>query len=346
MVCGKTQQFHCDCPTKCKFKTVRKQRRKMSAIIKISEYSDWLRDLKQQIKTGRNNPLGLHLSVEKNVSNRTCIPLGMQPDDNHLLTNKGMHSCGMRMIYSAFSTERDIPNGMQYNNKQSNIMSKTFTEELIKRYEIACTENKGQAEYYCCVSSNGKIIPRSLKLDSKYVFCNVKYEKEKSKNNVILEYKLAAFLIKKALEDENWLLPIKGKKWRLLDAERNFADVDISEENKGKGKRLDILAYEEETKSYIVIELKVNRAFTTADNELRCYTDTIEKMMNEANNVYSVKAENVKGYIVWNAPKGNRNPIDNQWGMIEYDIDVLKDGVEKLEFLIKTEPTFIKKEKL
>jgi len=224
-------------------------------------------------------------------------------------------------------------------------MSKTFTEELIKKYEIACSENKGQAKYYYCASST-KIIPRILNLKHDYVFCDKKHENKTDKKNNIWEYKLAAFLVKKALEDENWLLPIKGKKWKLLDAERNFADADISEENKGKGKRLDILAYEEETKSYIVMELKVNRAFTTADNELRCYTDTIEKMMNEANNVYSVKSENVKGYIVWNAPKGNRNPIDNQWGMIEYDIDVLKDDVEKLEFLIKTEPTSIKKEKL
>jgi len=59
----------------------------MNSIIKISEYSDWLRDLKQQIKTGQNNPLGLHLSVEKNVPNQPCIPLGMQPDNNHLIIN-------------------------------------------------------------------------------------------------------------------------------------------------------------------------------------------------------------------------------------------------------------------
>ena len=88
----------------------------MNTTIEISEYSKWLRDLKQQIKTGQNNPLGLRLSVEKNVPNQPCIPLGMQPDNNHLLTNRGMHSIGMRMIYSDFSTERDIPLGMQYNN--------------------------------------------------------------------------------------------------------------------------------------------------------------------------------------------------------------------------------------
>jgi len=59
----------------------------MNTIIKISGYSNWLRDLKQQIKTGRNNPLGLRLSVEKNVPNRPCIPLGMQLDNNHLIIN-------------------------------------------------------------------------------------------------------------------------------------------------------------------------------------------------------------------------------------------------------------------
>ena len=151
---------------------------------------------------------------------------------------------------------------------------------------------------------------------------------------MILEYKLAAFLIKKALEKKNWLLPIDDKEWRLLDAERSFAE-DVS--NQGKGKRLDILAYEEKTKSYIILELKINRAFTTANNELTCYTDTINNLMDDANNFYSVKAQKVKGYIVWNAPKGKRKEIDNKWGMIEYDIDILKNDVGKLEFSIKEE---------
>ena len=216
-------------------------------------------------------------------------------------------------------------------------MSKTFTEKLRKKYLTACDKNKGQEEYYHCASST-KIIPRILNLKHDYVFCDKKHETKTGKKNEILEYKLAAFLVKKASEDENWLLPIKFKEWRLLDAERNFADADISEENKGKGKRLDILAYEEKTKSYIILELKISRALTKADEELKCYTNTIKKWIDDANNVYSVNAENIKGYIVWNAPNGERKKIENQWGIIEYDIEFLKNDVEKLEFSIKTEP--------
>lgn len=213
-------------------------------------------------------------------------------------------------------------------------MSQTFNKELIKKYENACTENKGQAKYYHCASST-KIIPRILNLKHNYVFCDKKHENKTDKRNRILEYKLAAFLVKKALEDENYLLPIKGKKWKLLDAERNFADADISEENKGKGKRLDILAYEEKTKSYIILELKINRAFAKANRELKCYTDTIKTWIKNADDVYSVKAVNVKGYIVWNAPRGKEKPKEkNQWEIIEYDIDVLRDNVENLEFTI------------
>jgi hypothetical protein len=96
--------------------------------------------------------------------------------------------------------------------------------------------------------------------------------------------------------------------------------------------------YEEKTKSYIVLELKINRAFAKADKELECYTDTIKKWIDDANDLYDVKAENVKGYIVWNAPERICKEIKNQWGMIEYDIDVLKKDVEKLEFSIVTDP--------
>ena len=214
-------------------------------------------------------------------------------------------------------------------------MSTTFTEKLKKKYVTACDKNNEQAKYYYCASST-KITPRILNLKHDYVFCDKKHEKKTDKKNEILEYKLAAFLVKKALENENWLLPIKGKEWRLLDAERNFAREDVSEENKDNGKRLDILAYEEKTKSYIVLELKINRAFAKANKELKCYTDTINKWKSYANDVYSVEAENIKGYIVWNTPKGKEKPIDeNQWEMIEYDIDVLKNDVEKLEFSTK-----------
>ena len=213
-------------------------------------------------------------------------------------------------------------------------MSTTYTKKLKDDYSIALEKNKGQAEVYHCVSPQG-IIPRNLDLASDYVFCDIKHKDNMPKANVIKEYKLAAFLIKKALESESWLLPIRGKEWKLLDSERTFAKPDLSD--KGKGKRLDILAYEEKTNSYIVLELKVERDFSKANKELECYTDTIKKQIEAVNEFYSVDANNVKGYIVWNATERTRRKIENKWGIIEYDIDVLNKDVDKLEFSIITE---------
>ena len=213
-------------------------------------------------------------------------------------------------------------------------MSSTFTKKLKDDYTIAFEKNKGQSEVYHCVSSQG-IVPRNLDLASDYVFCDIKHKDNMPKANIIKEYKLAAYLIKKALESENRLLPISGKEWKLLDSERTFAEPDLSD--KGEGKRLDILAYEEKTNSYIVLELKVKRDFSKANKELECYTDTIKKQIETVNEFYSVEANNVKGYILWNATEGTRRKLENKWGIIEYDIDVLNKDLDKLEFSIITE---------
>ena len=69
----------------------------MDEIIKHSEYHDWLRNLKQQIKTGQVKaalsvkqkhtqsciPSGMHLSVKTKTRPKPCIPLGMQPINKH-----------------------------------------------------------------------------------------------------------------------------------------------------------------------------------------------------------------------------------------------------------------------
>ncbi len=82
----------------------------------------------------------------------------------------------------------------------------TFTKKLKEYYENACKKSKEQANYYS-VSSKG-IIERSLDLKSDYVFCDIKHKDKEPKRNKIKEYKLQAFMIKRALKDENWFLSI------------------------------------------------------------------------------------------------------------------------------------------
>lgn len=211
-------------------------------------------------------------------------------------------------------------------------MSKTFTEKAKKNYEKACDENKGQHKFYFCATS-GATTKRTLDLNSPYVFCT--RWPEKNKNNEIKEYKLAAFMVREALKETNYLLPIEGKEWVLLDAERKFAKDDLSEV--GDGQRLDLLAYEKKTKTYIVLELKISRALAKADRELSRYTSTIEKHIKIINEFYSVDAENVKGYIVW---PSNPNPSKNDkpWGLIEYNSEKLED-IENLKFDLIKDPS-------
>ncbi|MBP2657111.1 MAG: hypothetical protein H6Q69_143 [Firmicutes bacterium] len=214
-------------------------------------------------------------------------------------------------------------------------MSKTFTNKAKKRYEKSCEANKGQNEFYYCATSTG-VTKRNLDLNSEYVFCQSC--PEESKNNTIKEYKLQAFMIKTALKEAKHLLPIKGKEWVFLDAERNFAKDDLSEV--GNGRRLDILAYDESSMTYIVLELKSKRDSTSddvADRELLRYVSTIENHIEKANEFYSANAQNVKGYIVW---PSNKNPEKNDkpWGLIEYEENFL-DDIENLNFKLIKEPS-------
>ena len=214
-------------------------------------------------------------------------------------------------------------------------MSKTFTSERKEFYEIASEKNKGQDAIYYCSTSDG-ITERCLNLKSDYVFCEKCLAEDKK--NEIKEYRLQAFLVKEALKNETRLLPIKNKNWILLDAERRLEPEDRSGE--GQGQRFDILAFENETQTYIVLELKINRDFAAANPELRCYTSTIQKHIEDVNDFYGRnRAEKVKGYIVWNSITGTPRQIDNPWGLIEYDKTFLeKDKFESIKFDVIKEP--------
>lgn len=218
-------------------------------------------------------------------------------------------------------------------------MSETFTDDLKEEYEKACESNKGQHQYYFCATSE-RTTARILNLNHPFVFCNRDYEQMEGKNNNLKEYKLAAYIVKEALKDQNGLLPIKGKRWKLLDAERKFAKADLCK--RGDGQRLDLLAYDEDEQCYIVLELKVERDLMKKSNgahsELLEYTGTMENNRTEANTIYSVEAQKVKGYIVWPGVKKPKK-YDKPWGLIEYDKAKLDDNIETLTFAIIREPS-------
>ena len=121
------------------------------------------------------------------------------------------------------------------------IISETFTSELGKRYKEAWKETENSCDVFCCATAD-YTTDRNLDLSSGLVFCEEKTGGTKIKRK---EYRLQAYLIKKALNNGKYL-QIGNKKWLLLDAERTFAGNDIKAANnnsiKAQGrKRLDIL---------------------------------------------------------------------------------------------------------
>ena len=224
-------------------------------------------------------------------------------------------------------------------------MSQTFRAGRPKKeYNDAYGKNKGQTEVYHCATAK-YITKRYLDLHSQYPFCEK--QPDAKKKNKIIEYKIEALMAKKALSNEDWLLPIDSKKWRLLDAERNFAKADLAE--KGKGQRLDILAYETDTKSFVVLELKAPgdkqpEKIACAETELKTYTGAIRKHRVAANKFYSmaedrleIEATQVKGYIVCSSGEA----VDNKqtpWGIITYDGALVKNEIGKLKFSVVKEP--------
>lgn len=164
----------------------------------------------------------------------------------------------------------------------------TYSQKLHKNYIRAQQSNQEEGDiYYCATPSD--ITQRSLDLSNRYVFCANTGEGNSDRP----EYRLQAYLIKKAKANK-WILPIPGKDWVLIDAERNFAGT--------KGNRKpDLIAYSQQENSYIILELKIGRTLAVAKRELVKYHGLLLKELVGANTVYgkNVPAQNIKCYLVW-----------------------------------------------
>lgn len=168
----------------------------------------------------------------------------------------------------------------------------TYSEKLHTNYISAQQLNNNSTEenIYYCATPNG-ITARSLDLSSPYVFCANTGEGNGNKP----EYRLQAYLVKKA-KANNWILPIPGKDWVLIDTERNFAKTTGH-------KKPDLIAYSQQENAYIILELKKERNGNRerGKDELIKYHALLSKEREGANTVYgkNVPAQNIKSYLVW-----------------------------------------------
>lgn len=207
--------------------------------------------------------------------------------------------------------------------------TKTYTEILKNNYQKAKELNKKSIDkYFCATSKKGKITPRTLELDSTSVFC----EKERRKTSKASpEYQLQAFLVKTA-KNNNWILPIDGKNWELIDAERNFA-------KEKSPKKFDLLAYSKKDNDYIILELKKDRNLGTAVEELKKYIEMLTKEISGANEVYQKNGNKVRGYVVYPNTVGNRRDKGCEFGIIEYPSGNILENIKnnKIKFTIYKE---------
>ena len=167
---------------------------------------------------------------------------------------------------------------------------KTFTPKLENEYVKSCHKD----DYYCCSNETGPTF-RSLDLNSESVFCaNKRGDQNDGKKKNYGEYLLQAYMIKKA-KNNGWMLCDKIKDWKLLDAERRFNNLSIPKV-KRTPRRLDILAYSEKEKAYVILELKnaKKRCFGTAKKELMAYRKYLFEEIEGANYVYGSKIKMVK----------------------------------------------------
>jgi hypothetical protein len=213
--------------------------------------------------------------------------------------------------------------------------SATFTPRLKKKYAAACAENCGQktAEKYITVSgSKNKFTERNLDLTSGHVFDdivskNLPVKKGQARSP---EYKLEAFLVKKAIEHQlelgenrGWPLLSINNNWFLLDAERNISSLDLQKDDPEikKARRLDILAYDKTNNSLIVLELKAEKtaaAIKKANQELKLYTGALKRFLTDIQDIYNIgPITRVKGYQV--LPEGSAiGEVHPDWGVITY----------------------------
>jgi len=201
----------------------------------------------------------------------------------------------------------------------------TYTQKLKVMYNIAAEKNKGLEDVYYCATP-GYITARSLDYSKNNAFCEVgNMRKTKYEYN---ENRIQALLVKKAKQN-SWMLPIEGKEWELLDAERNFANTSAP-------KKPDLIAYNKKDASYVVLELKENNKQTSIESaisELNKYLVLLDNEIECANHVYgkNVKKGNVHGFILM--PQAPDVP---RFGVVTFDN--LNDLSDKTKFHIIKEP--------
>jgi len=246
--------------------------------------------------------------------------IGTKPYGGHELPPEE----AQKLVDEVFSPNNVVVNTTEKRISHNNC--KTYTEKLKRKYEEAVEKNKGVDDVYYCATP-GYITPRSLDFNKNYAFCEV--GKVRSKDYGYLEYRIEALIIKLA-KQRGWIMPIVGKEWELVDAERNFAETPSP-------RKPDLVAYDKNEQSYVIIEIKENNlpsSINKANSELNVYPGLLANEIDFANHVYGKQVKNVKvrGYMLLpNAPT-----IVTRYGVITFDIS---NGLsEDLRFSVVKEP--------
>jgi hypothetical protein len=123
---------------------------------------------------------------------------------------------------------------------------------------------------------------------------------------------LEAYLIRKA-KANHWILDLDGHEFQFLYSQLQFRGTESD-----KPRPLDLLLFERDTACLVVMELKVNRALTTAKRELCYYCGRLNDsiIQSDLRDIFGLgkTIRGVKGYIVWPQKKQQGVEDHNEYG--------------------------------
>ena len=192
-----------------------------------------------------------------------------------------------------------------------------FNEKLTKHVKAALKQNaETTASNIYYHPTEGGVVPKCIDIICKKPLHDAGDPHPTSSSP---EKWLEAYLIRKA-KANHWILELDGHELQFLYSQLQFRGTGSD-----NPRPLDLLLFERDTGCLVVMELKVNRALTTAKRELCYYCKRLNDSMIQAGlkDIFSLgeTIRGVKGYIVW--PQKKRQDIEHSndygsFGVIEY----------------------------
>jgi len=189
-----------------------------------------------------------------------------------------------------------------------------FPKKRVERIQEAISRNKGEKDDIYYHPAYSRMVLKCIDLSCHrplHAAGSRHFKEPESKKSE--EKWLEAYLIQQAKKN-GWILELCGKKYKFLYSQLNFKS-----EGEADPRPLDLLLYDPQCRSLVVLELKVTRQLKRAKEELQYYTKKIRESKGRIADVFHLPSDlSVLGYIVWPSNARGRQLKLDDWGLIEY----------------------------